>query len=463
MIGNTITIKKTPNLLLIEEMFGKIKAKIDIDGSLKTIKKCLQKEYDVEIKDIIITDQGMEDFYGMRTYYDRATVTEIVRVVKSVAEDYPVDEESRTIDERAILKRNRHLITERDKRTQTKIALTIEIDPILLWSKTINLTPAELTSVLLHEVGHYGIHSYEFICKVRTALLISLSRFGLRGLALIKALTFNIWAGLGILLVSELMVGSRCTGIKYTEETLADRFVIERGYGNELQSVLGKLIEARYMERYDVAQFRKNEDKDLIDKSNVVFNMSLNTISQLDGRKDEVRRMLSLGVEKSKGSPTFTMYMKEFMNTIFSDDHPSRLINMMSKQNKLRESLEIQADVLAEGLIDKLFGRKKSIGARDLDSLRIEVEMVNDYYDKIDVVDKIHAHIGATVKYIEYLNSEMENPYTNKYEKDKVKKELYQAESIRKDLLELLDKAMSKQIVEKQYGVFVKVPKGYEG
>ena len=57
----------------------------------------------------------------------------------------------------------------------------------------------------------------------------------------------------------------------------------------------------------------------------------------------------------------------------------------------------------------------------------------------------------------------MENPYSNKYEKDKVKKELYQAESIRKDLLELLDKAMSKQIVEKQYGVFVKVPKGYEG
>ena len=138
MIGNNITIKKTPNLLLIEEMFGKIKAKIDIDGSLKTIKKCLQKEYDVEIKDIIITDQGMEDFYGMRTYYDRATVTEIVRVVKSVAEDYPVDEESRTIDERAILKRNKHLITEKDKRTQTKIALTIEIDPILLWSKTIN-------------------------------------------------------------------------------------------------------------------------------------------------------------------------------------------------------------------------------------------------------------------------------------------------------------------------------------
>ena len=463
MIGNNITIKKTPNLLLIEEMFGKIKAKIDIDSSLKTIKKCLEKEYDVEIKDIIITDKGTSDFYGMRTFYDKYTVTQIVKAVKTVAESYPDDKEYTVMDERVVLQKNRIHIFEKVKSHEQKIALIIEIDPILLWSKTINLTPAELTAVLLHEVGHYGIHSYEFICKVRTALIISLSRLGLRGLALVKALTYNIWAGLGILLVSELMVGSRCTGIKYAEETLADRFVIERGYGNELQSVLGKLIEARYMERYDVAQFRKNEDKDLIDKSNVVFNMSLNTISQLDGRKDEVRRMLSLGVEKSKGSPTLSMYMKEFVDGLFDDIHPSKLMNMLSRNKAIRESLEIQADVLAEGLIDKLFGRKKSIGARDLDSLRIEVEMVNDYYDKIDVVDKIHAHIGATVKYIEYLNSEMENPYTNKYEKDKVKKELYQAQSIHKDLLELLDKAMSKQIVEKQYGVFVKVPKGYEG
>lgn len=463
MIGNIVTIKKSPNLILIEEMFGKIKAKIDIDSSLTTIKKCLEKEYDIDILDIIITDQGKEDFYGMRTYYDRATITGIVSVVKRVAENYPVDEESRTIDERAIMKRNKQIILGKDRRTNTKISLIIEIDPILLWSKTINLTPAELTSVLLHEVGHYGIHSYEFMCKVRTALLISLSRFGLRGLALVKALSFSIWTGLGILLVSELMLGSRCTGIKYTEETLADRFVIERGYGNELQSVLGKLIDARYMERYDIAQFRKNEDKDLIDKSIVVFNMSLNTISQLEGRKDEVRRMLSLGVEKSKGSPTFNMYMKEFVNTLFNDEHPSKLINMLHKQNKLKESLEIQANNLSEGIIDKLFGKKKSIGARELDSLRIEVEMINDYYDKIDVVDKIHAHIGATMKYIEYLNNEMENPYTNKYDKDKIQKEILQAENIRKDLLSLLDNAMKKTIVEKQYGVFVKVPKGYEG
>ena len=463
MIGNNITIKKTPNLLLIEEMFGKIKAKIDIDSSLKTIKKCLEKEYDVEIKDIIITDKGTSDFYGMRTFYDKYTVTQIVKAVKTVAESYPDDKEYTVMDERVVLQKNRIHIFEKVKSHEQKIALIIEIDPILLWSKTINLTPAELTAVLLHEVGHYGIHSYEFICKVRTALIISLSRLGLRGLALVKALTYNIWAGLGILIVSELMVGSRCTGIKYAEETLADRFVIERGYGNELQSVLGKLIEARYMERYDVAQFRKNEDKDLIDKSNVVFNMSLNTISQLDGRKDEVRRMLSLGVEKSKGSPTLSMYMKEFVDGLFDDMHPSKLMNMLSRNKAIKESLEVQANVLAEGLIDKLFGKKKSIGARDLDSLRIEVEMVNDYYDKIDVVDKIHAHIGATVKYMEYLSSEMENPYSNKYEKDKIKKELYQAQSIHKDLLELLDKAMSKQIVEKQYGVFVKVPKGYEG
>lgn len=463
MIGNNITIKKTPNLLLIEEMFGKIKAKIDIDSSLKTIKKCLEKEYDVEIKDIIITDKGTSDFYGMRTFYDKYTVTQIVKAVKTVAESYPDDKEYTVMDERVVLQKNRIHIFEKVKSHEQKIALIIEIDPILLWSKTINLTPAELTAVLLHEVGHYGIHSYEFICKVRTALIISLSRLGLRGLALVKALTYNIWAGLGILIVSELMVGSRCTGIKYAEETLADRFVIERGYGNELQSVLGKLIEARYMERYDVAQFRKNEDKDLIDKSNVVFSMSLNTISQLDGRKDEVRRMLSLGVEKSKGSPTLSMYMKEFVDGLFDDMHPSKLMNMLSRNKAIKESLEVQANALAEGLIDKLFGRKKSIGARDLDSLRIEVEMVNDYYDKIDVVDKIHAHIGATIKYMEYLNSEMENPYTNKYEKDKIKKELYQAQSIHKDLLELLNKAMSKQIVEKQYGVFVKVPKGYEG
>lgn len=462
MIGNNITIKKTPNLLLIEEMFGKIKAKIEVDSCLKTIKKALEKEYGITIDEIIITDSG-EDFYGMRTFYDRATVTEIVKVVKKVADSYPTDDSSKTIDERALLKRNVKYITERDSRSQAKLSLTIEIDPTLLWSKTINLTPAELTSVLLHEVGHYGIHYYDFVCKVRTALLISLSKLGLRGLALVKALTFNIWASIGILLVSELVIGSRCTGIKYAEETLADRFVVERGYGNELQSVLGKLIEARYMERYDVVQFRKNEDGDLIEKSDTVFNMTLKTISQLDGRRDEIRRTLSLAVEKSNGSPTFSMYMKEFVNSLFGDGHPSLLMNIFSRNKSFQESLQKQADIITEGLIDKLFGKRKAIGARELDSLRIEVEMVNDYYDKIDVVDKIHAHISATDKYIEYLTNDLENAYINKYEKEKIKKEIQQAKNIREDLLNLLSTARDKQIVEKQYSVFVKVPKGYEG
>ncbi len=95
MIGNNITIKKTPNLLLIEEMFGKIKAKIEVDSCLKTIKKALEKEYGITIDEIIITDSG-EDFYGMRTFYDRATVTEIVKVVKKVADSYPTDDSSKT-------------------------------------------------------------------------------------------------------------------------------------------------------------------------------------------------------------------------------------------------------------------------------------------------------------------------------------------------------------------------------
>ena len=97
----------------------------------------------------------------------------------------------------------------------------------------------------------------------------------------------------------------------------------------------------------------------------------------------------------------------------------------------------------------KLYKNPMKISQADIDDLSIQVEMMDDWDDKSVIVYKIHKRLAQLAQASE------------KYSDDK--ELLTIIERYRKELNELLKKAMKFKPVQKSYGVFIKYPKGYEG
>lgn len=452
MIGGPVVRRKSNNLSSIDEAFKNIKAKVSVKASLESIKRSLMKEYDgVNILSINIVDNGGK-FYGMRTFYTMNTIDMNTRVITDTVvrnnSSYP--ELKQTV------------LAKGKVRMTSKPELHIEIDPELLYSKVINLTGEEITSILLHEVGHFGIHASDFFDKFRMSFLLSLSKWGARAFALLKVLPFALLKGLMLLIVSEVVLSSRFMSARDIEETLADRFVVDQGYGLALESAMSKMIEAR-MIAYQ-SKMTKSEDKDMIDTTDVIVNMSLQTFSQLSGRRDEIRRTLSISRD-SIHSPIYKMYIDEFLDNLFDKMHPAKLVDTLRNHDNLSEQLDVEFYHLNENIFKKLLGWDTiKFGDRDLDSIKLDIEMIRDYDDKIYTIDKIHRNVGSLNKAIEYMSSEVSNDiYMDKYQKDKKIKDINTLRGYVKTLLGYRDQAMNIKIVDKEYGVFVKVPKGYEG
>ncbi|MGL6099529.1 MAG: hypothetical protein ACRC0G_07875 [Fusobacteriaceae bacterium] len=452
MIGNPVVRRKSHNLSSIDEAFGNIRAKVSVQASLESIKRCIMKEYDgVDIQSISLVDNE-GTFYGMRTFYSQSTIAVNTKSLSSTVtknnSGYP--ELKKTI-----------LATDKI-RANTRPELHIEIDPDLLYSKVINLTGEELTSILLHEIGHFGIHASDFFDKFRMSFLLSLSKWGARSFALVKVMPYGIFSGLVVLIVSEIVLSSNLMSTRDVEETLADRFVIDQGYGYALESAMSKMVEAR-LAAYK-SKMSKSEDKDMIDKTDVIVSMSLQTFSQLSGRRDQIRRTMAIS-RNSLSSPIYKMYIDEFLDNMFEKMHPSKLVDTLINHSRLAESMELDFYKLNENIFKKLLGWDNiKFSDKDLDAIRIDIEMIRDYDDKIYTVDKIHRNMGSLNKAIEYMSNDIENDsYMNAYEKDKKIQDINTLKGYVRTLSEYRDKALSVKIVDTEYGLFVKVPKGYEG
>ncbi|MGL5743979.1 MAG: hypothetical protein ACRCXX_02395, partial [Cetobacterium sp.] len=228
MLNGPVVRNKSKNLSTIDEMFRNLKAKVSVTSSLEGIKRCLMKEYSgVKIESISIVENKGK-FYGMRTFYSTETISENTKIVRDVVANSTEFPELK----KEILKSKESIKT----KSIFMPVLHIEIDPELLYSKVVTLQGEELTAILLHEVGHFGIHSADFFDKIRLSLLLSISKWGARMYAILKVFPFAVIKGLFILVVSELVLQTRLLSARDVEETLADRFVIDQGYGLQLES-----------------------------------------------------------------------------------------------------------------------------------------------------------------------------------------------------------------------------------
>ena len=108
-------------------------------------------------------------------------------------------------------------------------------------------------------------------------------------------------------------------------------------------------------------------------------------------------------------------------------------------------SEEEKDEIVSESIKSFFEMRRKGISYEELDEIKVEMDSIEDYDDKIYVISKIHKDIGITNSFIDKLKKK--NPNDSK---------IQQYEDFIKNLLRLLDEARKIRIRPKEYGLFVK-------
>ena len=126
--------------------------------------------------------------------------------------------------------------------------------------------------------------------------------------------------------------------------------------------------------------------------------------------------------------------------------------------NKANEKIE-KAVAVAESFLDLLdnIGNMKKINQRDIDVLRINVQKIANTDDKLFVLDDVHNKLDIVETSLALLDSG---------DRDKMKKVKMSKSSLmdyKKQLDDIRNLIIKREIKSPNYSVFVKYPAGYEG
>lgn len=403
-------MNKNNNMMYLEECITNIQSRIDISSNLSAIKRTIKREFDLECTDIIITETTYGDkFFGMRVY-------PTVEVLGKISD---------------------YILANNVKEPIAINKFVLEIDSKLLNDKALNAKPSEVVAVLLHEIGHISINAADIQKKLKYIIQVEAYKKGIGGDGLfhkfqyLKTMTF-------LYLIDGISNNSL---LLQKEEISCDKFVIDKGYGEDLKNIIERILKLSM----DNTKDQLSKDSDM----KALSYWTIDNMANFNKRKNEIIKELKLESDSTKSDyikgivTGITDTIKKFNDKVF-------MAESMELQYKIDE--RVKKDILSEGFFSDLFVNNKiNLTGRDLDELRIDVERVEDYDDKMVVMNKIYKRIFQ-------CDEGMKLAVNNN---DKEMKNIFIA--YKNDLNNILKDLMNKKIVEKKFGVFVKYPKGYEG
>jgi hypothetical protein len=326
---------------------------------------------------------------------------------------------------------------------ETNKTWTIEIDKNIISSSQaapglyIDLSPKELTAMLLHEIGHI-MNSNSIIGRVNLIVKYEIARAGFRVKALANDFAFRNIMSLPIL--DSCIADKKKSGKDLADEIRADKFVTSMGYRNELYNSLKKVS----------AKLKSDADKDLRE----ISSFSVDKLKELDERKDKLVKNDLLRLKEETTSPFLESVLDDTINMIFIDGEN------MYEGEKLDLSYE-----RADNLIDKyvteffIFGQKdlKRIDPAELDYILVQMEGIKNHNDKMMLISYIYSKLDIINYYIDILQS----PKLSK--KYYVPHTMSQLQQMKERLLSYRDAIIKYKIPERNNNILVQWPNGYEG
>lgn len=422
--------KKPEDLLSIEKCFAEIKSKSDIDGNLNKIHRILSRVFDIDFQ-LSISNNTTGKFYGMNLYPDTSTMDLIV--------------------ENIVLKTSNGETVSKLWQTATK--WYIDIDSILLYDMHLNTNPAEIVAVLLHEIGHV-IYSNTIPQRLNKIIRFELTklRYQMRQLVSHSKIRkiFNI----------AIVETCSSKNYEYTDvgkEKNADKFTIQFGYGENLDEFITKLIASQGNSLVN------RSDKEQEQDTSAAVNWTITNIKELEMRKTGLKNALKVEMLKTP-SNVIKKICQNIYITLFggSTDKYRELLSEQycavpqDKYSELLAEQYLMEEVhrIYESAGRTIFGNLKKPEQVDIDILEVEVDKIETNDDRIYLLDRVYFMQEIVQANLDALHMGQKN---------QVKVPKRTLEAMADQLQRIREKVLSYRVVDKEYGVFIRYPKGYQG
>lgn len=403
----------------IEKSFEILKQKHDDQGSLYIIKSSLEDcfNYEFEIKTVNL-DNDNRQLFVMSVFPEISTID---KIITSLTNDKSDD----------IIKK----IWENNKKW------IIEIDSRIL---TNDFTNSELTAILLHEIGHI-VYSNSIPYKISTILKYEMVKSSMSVKLILKNSIFKKILSLPIL--NACIADRKRDNVNIKNEVKADEFVKKMGYQKDLISILKKFS--------SLNNYPKTNDID--ENMKTVMKFSNDVVEQFQLRHNKLVKNNLLTLKKECTSPYISNIITEFTDILFKE-YENTSVTLEKKMEVLYNNID---KIIDEGYMTEFFLFKKKtlkpIDDKDIDYIYLKIDAIENINDKLVLISYIHSKIDLVDYYLQILKN---NKMSNKYNIYQTIPELL---DIKKKLLSLRDKVLTKKIEQKNNNILVAWPAGYEG
>lgn len=430
-------MEKSQDLLYMEKIFTSIKMKEDVEENLKVLSRICGRMFNLHIT-FHIVENKTNKFFGMSVYPPENLIDELVYSI--------LEKRSKREQFQSLWGSNKEWF--------------VDIDSLLLYDNNLMANPAEIVSVFLHEIGHV-VYSDTVPMRINKVLRMKILELKYEVYQLCKDDKFKK--------MFNLVIVDGCSGKNFhsrknlKKEVVADKFVQKYGYGDSLYNFIDKLLKSQGNSLID------RTEKDMENDIKIMSVWVIENIAELQYRKNKLRDVLELESKKQNSSyikKTVESIRKKIFGEGRRDIHREMVAESMGIQlnnnyydleTDQRLSKYVKDKLVSENLIldffDK-FGRIKKVSQSDIDVIRVEADRIENHDDKIYVLDRIYSVMVIIDRALEYIEMGRKN---------KVQQPKALLEDFKKQLLEIRQYVTTLKIYEKEYGVFIKYPKGYEG
>ena len=416
----------------IDEEFAAIrenKSSSGITEHLNAIESVLNSSFDMHFNIVVIKPKRNDPFYIMSIFPEESTLDKLVEAV--------MNEENDTVL-KTIWNKNKNW--------------TIEIDNRILTGSYIDANSKELTALLLHEIGHV-VYSNSVPHRMAKVMRYEFAKASIGTKNVFKHGVFK--KVLEIPILKACLTENYRTDPALKKELKADVFAVKSGYGDELDSVLKKMI-AYSSPNKDNASNIDTPSGDMYDKMKSDTLFSINLVEDLKKREAKVSKENFKKMLMNLPSDYVQKVLKNVDDTLFN---PS---NMKSASTKEKEVVETVNSLYESAYTTEAFGffskkKMKRIDPGLVDYVIVKKSGIKSNDDKIMLISYIYSKIDL----INYYIALMSNPVDSK--KYIFSNTLSDLTKTKNELEKLRVEILNYKIPETHYGIQIMYPDGYTG
>lgn len=412
----------------IDSCFVDILNKKDVGKNLNEIEKILSSTFDKTFHVTVIKPKRNAPFYIMSIFPEESTLD---KLVASILNEDP-DKELKSIwDENKIW--------------------TIEIDNRILTGSFVDANSKELTALLLHECGHV-IYSNSIPQRMSKVMKYQYAKASIGTKNVMKNGVFR--KVLQIPILKACIFENYKTHANLKKEVKADIFAVKMGYGEQLDSVLNKII-AYSSENKPTATHIDQTPQDVYQAMRSDTDFSINLVEDLKKREAKLTKANFQKMLLDLPSEYTGKILGGLESALFKGNTNKPGMAMTETLMDAAQSLDEQAYMTEAFAILKK--KMKRIDPSIVDYVNIRKDDIKSNDDKLMLISYIYSKLDL----IDYYLAIMNNPkYERKYIFANGKNELIR---MKMQLEKMRDIIINYRIPETKYSIQVVYPDGYYG